>query len=68
LTGQKYSALYFASVVSSGGFPFGFDASVISGVISFMVPRFGLNDWQLGLVVGALMDNRLQNYFGTTTW
>jgi sugar porter (SP) family MFS transporter len=47
------TALYFASVVSLGGFLFGFDASVISGVISFIVPEFGLNDWQLGLVVGA---------------
>ena len=51
---QHYSALYFASVVSLGGFLFGFDASVISGVIGFIVPQFGLNDWQLGLVVGAL--------------
>jgi len=50
---NKYSALYFASVVSLGGFLFGFDASVISGVIGFIVPQFGLNDWQLGLVVGA---------------
>jgi len=50
---NKHSALYFASVVSLGGFLFGFDASVISGVINFIVPRFGLNDWQLGLVVGA---------------
>jgi sugar porter (SP) family MFS transporter len=50
---NKHSALYFASVVSLGGFLFGFDASVISGVISFIVPQFGLNDWQLGLVVGA---------------
>jgi len=50
---HHYSALYFASVVSLGGFLFGFDASVISGVIGFIVPQFGLNDWQLGLVVGA---------------
>jgi sugar porter (SP) family MFS transporter len=50
---NRHSALYFASVVSLGGFLFGFDASVISGVISFIVPQFGLTDWQLGLVVGA---------------
>jgi sugar porter (SP) family MFS transporter len=49
----RHSVLYFASVVSLGGFLFGFDASVISGVVSFIVPQFGLNDWQLGLVVGA---------------
>lgn len=47
------NALYYAAFVSLGGFLFGFDASVISGVIGFIVPEFGLNDWQLGLVVGA---------------
>jgi sugar porter (SP) family MFS transporter len=50
---KHFSALYFASVVSLGGFLFGFDASVISGVIGYIVPEFQLNDWQLGLVVGA---------------
>jgi sugar porter (SP) family MFS transporter len=50
---HQYSALYFASVVSLGGFLFGFDASVISGVVGYIVPQFALNDWQLGLVVGA---------------
>jgi sugar porter (SP) family MFS transporter len=49
----QVSALYFASVCSLGGFLFGFDASVISGVIGYIVPEFQLNDWQLGLVVGA---------------
>ncbi|MEM1410988.1 MAG: MFS transporter [Pseudomonadota bacterium] len=46
-------ALRIACIVSLGGFLFGFDASVISGVITFIVPRFGLSDLQLGLVVGA---------------
>jgi len=53
LSRQGNNALYYAAVVSLGGFLFGFDASVISGVIGFIVPEFGLNDWQLGLVVGA---------------
>lgn len=53
MTKNHFSALYFASIVSIGGFLFGFDASVISGVIGFIVPQFGLNDWQLELVVGA---------------
>jgi len=53
MTSRTNTALYFASVVSLGGFLFGFDASVISGVVSFIVPQFGLNEWQLGLVVGA---------------
>lgn len=47
------SALYFAAAVSLGGFLFGFDATVISGVIGFVSQEFSLNDWQLGLVVGA---------------
>lgn len=50
---SRISALYVAAVISIGGFLFGFDASVISGVVGFIVPQFGLNDWQLGLVVGA---------------
>jgi sugar porter (SP) family MFS transporter len=53
LSRPGHNALYYAAVVSLGGFLFGFDASVISGVIGFIVPEFGLNDWQLGLVVGA---------------
>ncbi len=42
-----------ASLVALGGFLFGFDASVISGVVSFIVPEFSLNELQVGLVVGA---------------
>ena len=47
------STVYLAAIVSLGGFLFGFDASVISGVVSFIVPEFGLNELQVGLVVGA---------------
>ncbi len=36
-----------------GGFLFGFDAAVISGVVGFITPLFDLDDWQIGLVVGA---------------
>ena len=42
-----------AAVVSLGGFLFGFDASVISGVVGYVTPAFGLSDTQLGWVVGA---------------
>lgn len=45
--------LYLATVVSLGGFLFGFDASVISGVIRYATYTFDLNDWQIGLLVGA---------------
>jgi len=39
--------------VSLGGFLFGFDASVISGVIRFIKPEFGLSDLELGWVVSS---------------
>ncbi len=42
-----------AAIVALGGFLFGLDASVISGVVGFITPEFGLNEWQVGLVVGA---------------
>ena len=47
------TALRYAAVISLGGFLFGFDAAVISGVVGFVTPLFGLDDWQVGLVVGA---------------
>lgn len=46
-------AVYYAAMVSLGGFIFGFDASVISGVVSYIIPEFGLDDLDVGLVVGA---------------
>ncbi|CAM2070157.1 Sugar porter family MFS transporter [Sulfidibacter corallicola] len=46
-------ALMYACFVSLGGFVFGFDASVISGVIGFVVGKFNLNEWEQGLVVSA---------------
>lgn len=45
--------LFIAFVVSLGGFLFGFDASVISGVVKFIKPEFQLNDIQLGWVVSS---------------
>lgn len=42
-----------ALAVSLGGFLFGFDASVISGVIRFIKPEFGLSDLELGWVVSS---------------
>lgn len=47
------TALFYAAVISLGGFLFGFDAAVISGVIGFITPEFDLNEWQVGLVVSA---------------
>ena len=45
--------LLIAIVVSLGGFLFGFDASVISGVIRFIKPEFNLSDLQLGWVASS---------------
>ena len=50
----KYSqSVFYAAVVSVGGLLFGFDASVISGVLRDVVPLYNLTDWQVGLLVGA---------------
>ena len=40
-------------VVSLGGFLFGFDAGIISGVMSYAGPEFDLNDIQSGWVVSS---------------
>lgn len=45
--------LFIAFVVSLGGFLFGFDAGIISGVISYAGPQFDLNDGQTGWVVSS---------------
>ncbi len=37
-----------------GGFLMGFDASVISGIVRFIEPEFGLSKLQLGWAVGSL--------------
>ena len=46
-------AFAYATIIALGGFLFGFDAAVISGVIGFITPEFNLDDWQIGLVVSA---------------
>jgi len=47
------TALFYAAVISLGGFLFGFDAAVISGVVGFVTREFGLNEWWVGAVVSA---------------
>ncbi len=39
------TAIFYASVISLGGFLFGFDAAVISGVVGFVTNEFNLNEW-----------------------
>ncbi len=43
-----------ALIVALGGFLMGFDASVISGVVKFIEPEFGLTKIQLGWAVSSL--------------
>ena len=59
---RTYYALYCAVVVSLGGFVFGFDAAVISGVVGFVTVEFDLTPIQSGFVVAA---PTLSGVFGT---
>jgi len=45
--------VFIAFVVSLGGFLFGFDAGIISGVVSYAGPEFNLSDGQTGWVVSS---------------
>ena len=47
-------AIIIAMVVSLGGFLFGFDAAVISGVNGFITTEFSLTSLQLGWVVASV--------------
>jgi len=53
MSASSRRTLAAALSVSLGGFLFGFDASVISGVIRFIKPEFGLSDLELGWVVSS---------------
>lgn len=50
---MKSRTLLIAFIVSLGGFLFGFDAGIISGVMEFAGPQFDLSDGQLGWVVSS---------------
>lgn len=60
-------------IVTIGGFLFGFDASVISGTIGFIRPKFGLNEFEVGWLVSSpslsamfamLFIGRISDHFG----
>ena len=50
---MKSNIFFIAMVVSLGGFLFGFDAGIISGVMNFASPIFNLTDFQSGWVVSS---------------
>jgi len=65
--------IFISFVVSLGGFLFGFDAGIISGVMNFAGPEFNLTDIQSGWVVGAptfaamfamIASGRLSDFYG----
>ncbi|MEM7081629.1 MAG: sugar porter family MFS transporter [Pseudomonadota bacterium] len=67
------TALFYATIISLGGFLFGFDAAVISGVVGFVSNDFALNEWwigaivsapSLGAIVAALVVGPLADYIG----
>jgi len=51
--GTRYT-IRVALIVALGGFLMGFDASVISGVVGFIEPEFGLSKIELGWSVASL--------------
>ena len=50
---NKAYTIFVSFIVALGGFLFGFDAGIISGVMSFAGPEFNLNDIQSGWVVSS---------------
>ena len=53
MNGSHAHTLRLALAVSLGGFVFGFDASVISGVVRFVSQDFKVGDLELGLLVAG---------------
>ena len=51
---ERTQYLWIAVIVSLGGFLFGFDAAVISGVNGFITAEFDLTSLQLGWVVSSV--------------
>ncbi|TXE10150.1 sugar porter family MFS transporter [Seonamhaeicola algicola] len=49
----KRKAYIYSTIVAMGGFVFGLDAALISGTVDFISQEFSLNEFELGMVVGA---------------
>jgi MFS transporter, SP family, arabinose:H+ symporter len=57
MNSKNFLIIRITTIVALGGFLMGFDASVISGVVRFIEPEFGLSKLQLGWAVGSLTLN-----------
>ncbi len=73
MNNNKKRTWFIAFVVSLGGFLFGFDAGIISGVMSYAGPEFNLDDLQNGWVtsspsfaamIAMLISGRLSDLLG----
>ncbi len=65
--------IFISFVVSLGGFLFGFDAGIISGVMNFAAPEFNLSELQAGWVVSSpsfaamiamIFSGRVSDFYG----
>ena len=54
MTAQLRYTIRVALIVALGGFLMGFDASVISGVVTFIEPEFQLTNIEVGWAVASL--------------
>ena len=70
---NKAYTIFISFIVALGGFLFGFDAGIISGVMSYAGPEFNLNEIESGWVVSApsfaamfamLFSGRVSDLFG----
>ncbi|WP_049720966.1 MFS transporter [Gilvimarinus polysaccharolyticus] len=53
MTSYQRAAVRYAAIVAFGGFIFGLDAALISGVVRDITEVFDLSSFQVGLVVGS---------------
>ncbi len=72
-TTMSKKLIFISFVVSLGGFLFGFDAGIISGVMNFAGPEFNLTELQSGWVVSSpsfaamiamIVSGRLSDFYG----
>jgi MFS family permease len=72
-TGSKRHVIYICLIAAIGGFLFGFDTAVISGVLPFVVEDYGFDTFMegwfvssalLGCIIGVIVSGRLSDWKG----